>query len=310
MKCSYCKECGHNVNNCNSPRLLELLEAIVTTLFNLDYIATPKNIEMVYIQLVKNKTNSGICELVRNLKLNLNMKMNLSKKIAYELLSKYLLNERYKFILLGTYPTPELIMIIKLDTSLKFAPNYKAMYYRDTFIITTNKNKKKVLGELVVKFSELTFEYRRSITRYIMMNTSRKTQFYSELMALNNDNNNLESFKNFVIDYSNIRNYLFGKLFVNLWLSNEFIINIQNFESMLYNILTIHRKVCETDKMIECPVCYEPTEIKNQLTTNCKHIFCKKCITTIRRKLDNTGVKKYISCPLCRKNIYCVKIII
>lgn len=308
MKCSYCYECDHNVNNCNSPRLLELMAAIVTTLFNSDYIATPANIKMAYKQLVKNKTLSGICELVRGLKLNVNMHINLSKKIAYELLSKYLIQERYKYISLGIYPTPELAMINKLDVSLNFAPNYKVMYENDICIIQINIIKKKVLIEFVNKFNNLMFEYRKSTTCYFMMNNSRKSQFYSELMALNNEN--LDTFKEFVINYSNVRNYLFGKLFVNLWLSNELILDIQKFESMVYNILTIHRKACETDKIIECPVCYETTEIKNQLTTNCKHIFCKKCINSIKQQLDNTGVNKYISCPLCRKNIYCVKIII
>ena len=114
MTCSYCYDCDHNVNNCNSPRLLELLAAIVTTLFNSDYIATPKNIEIVYRKMVKNKTHSGICELVRNLKLNVKLKINLSKKIAYELLSNYLIQERYNYITLGMYPTPELAMINKL----------------------------------------------------------------------------------------------------------------------------------------------------------------------------------------------------
>ena len=307
MKCSYCNECGHNVNNCNSPRLLELLAVLITNLFNSDYIATPANIEMVYKQLVKNKTHSGICELVRGLKLNLNMHINLSKKIAYELLSNYLLNERYKFILLGTYPTPELIMILKLDTTLTFAPKYKVMYGNDNFIIKTNKMKKNLLFELIQKFNDLMFEYRKSATCYFMMNNARKCQFYDELMALNNEN--FQTFEKFVIDYSNIRNYLFGKLFVKLWLSNDIIMNIQYFESMVYNTITIYRKACKTDKMIECPVCYETTEINNQLTTNCQHIFCKKCINTIKRQLKNTGVNKYISCPLCRKNIYCVKII-
>ena len=308
MKCSYCNECGHNVNNCNSPRLLELFAVLITNLFNSDYIATPANIEIVYKQLVKNKTHSGICELVRGLKLHLNMHINLSKKIAYELLSNYLINERYKFILLGTYPTPELIMIIKLETRLRYAANYKVIYDNDNFIIKTNKIKKSLLFELIQNCNNLMFEYRKSTTCYFMMNNARKCQFYSELMALNNEN--LQTFKKFVIDYSNIRDYLFGKLFVNLWLSNELILNIQKFESMVYNINTIHRKSCETDKTIECPVCYETTEIKNQLTTNCKHIFCKKCINTIKRQLDNTGVNKYINCPLCRENIYCVKIIV
>jgi hypothetical protein len=284
------------------------LAAIVTTLFNSDYIATPKNIEIVYRKMVKNKTHSGICELVRNLKLNVKLKINLSKKIAYELLSNYLIQERYNYITLGMYPTPELAMINKLEVSLNFAPNYNAMYENDICIIQTNLIKKMVLFELDKKFNNLMFEYRKSTTCYFMMNNSRKKQFYSELMALNNDN--LDTFKEFVINYSNLRNYLFGKLFVKLWLSNELILDIQKFESMVYNILTIHRKVCETDKIIECPVCYETTEIKNQLTTNCKHIFCKKCVNTIKQQLDATGVNKYISCPLCRKNIYCVKIII
>lgn len=305
MKCSYCKDCEHTVNNCNSPRLLELLAVIMETLFNLNYIATSTNIEIVYKQLNKNKIHSGICELVRGLKLNINTNDNLSKKLAYELLSNYLINTRYKFILLGIYPTPELIMINKLDTSINFAPNYKIIYDNYSFIIKINNFKKHLLCELVRKFNDLMFEYRKSTTCYVMMTQCRKCQFYAQLMSLHNDN--LESFKMFVMNYSNIRDYLFGKLFVKLWLSNNIIINIQKFQSAVYNINTIYRKICETDKIAECPVCCEDTEIFNQTITNCKHIFCKKCINTIRQ---NTSINQYIKCPLCRKSIYCIKIII
>ena len=42
----------------------------------------------------------------------------------------------------------------------------------------------------------------------------------------------------------------------------------------------------------ECCICLEK---KPEVVTECKHQFCKECITT--------WYKRHISCPLCRVNI-------
>ena len=51
----------------------------------------------------------------------------------------------------------------------------------------------------------------------------------------------------------------------------------------------------------ECPICYTVDNTNLQLV-NCKHIFCKQCITTWETKCHECNKK--FSCPLCREYIY------
>lgn len=45
----------------------------------------------------------------------------------------------------------------------------------------------------------------------------------------------------------------------------------------------------------ECPVCYKNINYKNEVITNCNHMFCSDCINELRNYS--------LSCPLCRENI-------
>lgn len=52
---------------------------------------------------------------------------------------------------------------------------------------------------------------------------------------------------------------------------------------------------CKTHS--DCPVCFESIPSDEIYVTSCKHIFCKKCITTI------SGKPSPFQCPICRNNI-------
>ena len=48
-------------------------------------------------------------------------------------------------------------------------------------------------------------------------------------------------------------------------------------------------------KCIECPICFEDTT--DNAETKCKHVFCKKCITS--------HLEIQTICPLCRSSVLC-----
>ena len=51
--------------------------------------------------------------------------------------------------------------------------------------------------------------------------------------------------------------------------------------------------ICLDSKIIECPICYDNKDIKNNIALNCNHIFCNECYN--RWNIIN------ITCPLCRR---------
>ena len=53
-------------------------------------------------------------------------------------------------------------------------------------------------------------------------------------------------------------------------------------------------EVDNTNKTLECSICYE--SIEKLLKTTCNHIFCGRCI--------NSWLEKHNTCPYCREEIY------
>jgi hypothetical protein len=54
-----------------------------------------------------------------------------------------------------------------------------------------------------------------------------------------------------------------------------------------------------------CSICYDETQLKNQLTTSCNHIFCISCI---KEYMINTSKKYNLECPYCRQIIIHIKL--
>ena len=75
----------------------------------------------------------------------------------------------------------------------------------------------------------------------------------------------------------------------------------ENYVEYFKKIITLIKFKIVDDFSLECPICYTVDNTNLQLV-NCKHIFCKQCITT----WENTCMKcsNKFSCPLCREYIY------
>lgn len=67
----------------------------------------------------------------------------------------------------------------------------------------------------------------------------------------------------------------------------------------VYNLLNKNQKkiydLLYSKELYECPVCYIPINYKNEIKTNCNHIYCKDCIEKINELEAN--------CPCCRSEI-------
>jgi hypothetical protein len=69
----------------------------------------------------------------------------------------------------------------------------------------------------------------------------------------------------------------------------EFVYNLLNRSQKKIHDLLYEKELCE------CPICYEPIDYKNEVTTNCNHTFCKECIEKISNMTS--------SCPCCRTDL-------
>jgi len=54
-----------------------------------------------------------------------------------------------------------------------------------------------------------------------------------------------------------------------------------------------------------CSICYEETNLENQLITSCNHIFCISCT---KEYMINTTKKNNLECPYCRQIIVHIKL--
>jgi DNA-directed RNA polymerase subunit RPC12/RpoP len=53
-----------------------------------------------------------------------------------------------------------------------------------------------------------------------------------------------------------------------------------------------------------CSICYEDTNLLNQLITSCNHIFCISCT---KEYMINTTKQNNLECPYCRQIIFHIK---
>jgi hypothetical protein len=84
-----------------------------------------------------------------------------------------------------------------------------------------------------------------------------------------------------------------------------------NFNSslMVYNVDETHlAKNKETyEKLVdnECPICYEEMSQCHQVTSNCNHVICNRCILLHLNTFKNKN--KSANCPMCRQQYTCLE---
>ena len=76
---------------------------------------------------------------------------------------------------------------------------------------------------------------------------------------------------------------------------------------MIYPKQKFHMSIIKAKQEVinTCSICYEETQLKNQLTTSCNHIFCISCI---KEYMINTPKKHNLECPYCRQIIVHIKL--
>jgi len=75
---------------------------------------------------------------------------------------------------------------------------------------------------------------------------------------------------------------------------------------MNYPKRRFHLSIIKTKEEVinTCSICYEDTNLQNQLTTSCTHIFCISCT---KEYMCNTQKKYNLECPYCRQIIIHIK---
>ena len=75
---------------------------------------------------------------------------------------------------------------------------------------------------------------------------------------------------------------------------------------MMYPKQKFHMSIIKTTQEINntCSICYEDTNLQNQLITSCNHIFCISCT---KEYMINTTKKHNLECPYCRQIIVHIK---
>ena len=75
---------------------------------------------------------------------------------------------------------------------------------------------------------------------------------------------------------------------------------------MNYPKQRFHMSIIKTKQEVinTCSICYEETNLQNQLTTSCNHIFCISCT---KEYMNNTTKKYNLECPYCRQIIVHIK---
>ena len=75
---------------------------------------------------------------------------------------------------------------------------------------------------------------------------------------------------------------------------------------MMYPKQKFHMSIIKSKQEVinTCSICYEETQLKNQLTTSCNHIFCISCT---KEYMINTQKKHNLDCPYCRQIIVHIK---
>ena len=76
---------------------------------------------------------------------------------------------------------------------------------------------------------------------------------------------------------------------------------------MNYPKQKFHMSIIKTKQEVinTCSICYEETQLQNQLTTSCNHIFCISCT---KEYMINTTKKHNLECPYCRQIIIHIKL--
>lgn len=76
---------------------------------------------------------------------------------------------------------------------------------------------------------------------------------------------------------------------------------------MNYPKQKFHMSIIKTKQEVinTCSICYEETQLENQLTTSCNHIFCISCT---KEYMINTTKKHNLECPYCRQIIVHIKL--
>jgi uncharacterized protein YrzB (UPF0473 family) len=84
--------------------------------------------------------------------------------------------------------------------------------------------------------------------------------------------------------------------------------NLNSF-LMVYNVDETHlAKNNETsEKMVdnECPICYEEMSQCHQVTSNCNHVICNRCMLLHLNTFKNKN--KSANCPMCRQQYTCLE---
>jgi len=75
----------------------------------------------------------------------------------------------------------------------------------------------------------------------------------------------------------------------------------------MYPKQKFHMSIIKTTQEINntCSICYEDTNLQNQLITSCNHIFCISCT---KEYMINTIKKHNLVCPYCRQIIIHIKL--
>jgi hypothetical protein len=70
--------------------------------------------------------------------------------------------------------------------------------------------------------------------------------------------------------------------------------------------VVLNEKVIENGAQMECPVCYCDVDCKDFAETDCKHSYCKSCVS---RNIVSFSEKQCCpSCPFCRRDIKMVSV--
>ena len=74
-----------------------------------------------------------------------------------------------------------------------------------------------------------------------------------------------------------------------------------NYPKRKFHIIIIKTK---KEVINTCSICYEETNLQNQLSTSCNHIFCISCT---KEYMINTPKQHNLECPYCRQIIVNIK---
>ena len=282
-KCGFCKNIGHNILECNHPKILDIFTNFEKNINNIEFL-----IENIYDKFVI-QCKCCLCnQCINSIIIESHLKTYLTKLVNQQ---SYI---NLRVISLKNNMTTGLQKLFLIENIIK------KYYLKIQHNIIHNFNKFiKIMTDLNNDTFILEKEYTSIdisifiilLTKYIHKSPDYIIDFFFGYYINNNDivydgiDIALKYLLSIGINYSTEHIY-FKKKWLLEW-------NIES--SFIY----------DANEFSECPICMEKI-IKTEIKTKCNHSYCNDCFTNITKYRKNYQEPK---CSICRRDILKIELI-